>query len=254
MGYNPDTETWTQKADLPTPRALLSACVVNGRIYAIRGTTEDWNNIFYKVIEVYDPPTNTWIQKTDMPTGRYGLNTYVLDGFIYAIGGRAGQSCTKNEVYNPATDTWLTKAPMQQSRTGLAGGVINNKIYVAGGHQGPPVVFLSSSEEYITDLSDVGSGSNLLPEKVELMQNYPNPFNPTTSIQYAINSRQFVSLKVYDVLGNEIETLVNKEKSAGSYEVEFNPVSSIKNPASGIYFYQLKVGEFIQTRKMLLMK
>jgi hypothetical protein len=250
MGYNPDTETWTQKADLPTPRALLSACVINGRIYAIGGTTEDWNNIFYKVIEVYDPLTNTWIQKTDMPTGRYGLNTYALDGFIYSIGGRAGLSSTKNEVYNPATDTWLTKAPMQQSRTGLAGGVMNNKIYVAGGHQGPPVFILSSCEEYIPDLSGVDEESNLFPDKIELMQNFPNPFNPSTKISWQSPVGGWQTLKVYDILGNEVATLVNEEKSAGTYEVEFDA----EKLSSGIYFYQLKADEFIQTKKMVLIK
>ena len=88
----------------------------------------------------------------------------------------------------------------------------------------------------------------------KLEQNYPNPFNPTTFIQYAISSRQFVTLKVYDALGNEIATIVNEEKSPGTYEVEFN-TSSIKHyPSSGIYFYQLKAGSFVQTKKMILLK
>ena len=83
-----------------------------------------------------------------------------------------------------------------------------------------------------------------------LSQNYPNPFNPTTSLQYAIGSRQFVTLKVYDLLGREITTLVNEEKPAGEYEVEFNGA----NLPSGIYFYQIKAGEFVETRKMVLLK
>jgi photosystem II stability/assembly factor-like uncharacterized protein len=83
-----------------------------------------------------------------------------------------------------------------------------------------------------------------------LKQNYPNPFNPVTSIQYSLSSMQFVTLKIYDVLGNEIATLVNEEKSAGEYEVEFNG----NGLTSGIYFYQLKAGESIQTRKMILLK
>jgi hypothetical protein len=62
------------------------------------------------------------------------------------------------------------------------------------------------------------------------------------------------TLKVYDVLGNEIATLVNEEKPAGEYEVEFNPASSIRYPATGIYFYQLRSGSFIQTKKMVLIK
>ena len=87
-----------------------------------------------------------------------------------------------------------------------------------------------------------------------LGQNYPNPFNPRTSIQYAIGSRQFVTLKVYDVLGNEIATLVNEEKPAGEYEVEFDASSGIRNLVSGIFFYQLKAGDIFQTKKMVLLK
>jgi len=65
---------------------------------------------------------------------------------------------------------------------------------------------------------------------------------------------QFVTLKVYDLLGNEIATLVNEEKPTGNYEVEFNPASSIENLASGIYFYQLKAGDYVETKKMILLK
>ena len=63
-----------------------------------------------------------------------------------------------------------------------------------------------------------------------------------------------VTLKIYDVLGNEVATLVNEYKPAGSYEVEFNPGSSIKHPASGIYFYRLQAGSFVETKKMILLK
>jgi len=83
-----------------------------------------------------------------------------------------------------------------------------------------------------------------------LSQNYPNPFNPRTSLQYAIGNRQFVTLKVYDLLGREVVTLVNEEKPAGEYEVEFNG----NNLPSGIYFYQLKADQFVETRKMVLLK
>ena len=84
----------------------------------------------------------------------------------------------------------------------------------------------------------------------DLNQNYPNPFNPTTSIQYTISSRQIVTLKVYDLLGREVATLVHEEKPAGSYEVEFNG----NELPSGIYFYQLKAGDYSETKKMVLMK
>jgi len=83
-----------------------------------------------------------------------------------------------------------------------------------------------------------------------LSNNYPNPFNPATSIQFTISSKQFVSLKVYDVLGNEIATLVNEEKTAGDYKVEFDGTGL----PSEIYFYRLQAGSFIETKKMVLLR
>jgi hypothetical protein len=95
----------------------------------------------------------------------------------------------------------------------------------------------------------------IIPGKFSLSQNYPNPFNPSTSIQYAVSSRQFVSLKIYDVLGNEIAILVNEELPAGEYEVEFNSHSGeVRNLVSGIYFYLMTAGSYSATKKMILLK
>ena len=87
-----------------------------------------------------------------------------------------------------------------------------------------------------------------------LAQNYPNPFNPRTKIKYSITQISFVTLQVYDVLGNEIATLVNEEKPAGSYEVEFDGTSAANGLPSGIYFYQLTAGSYSATKKMILIK
>jgi len=90
-----------------------------------------------------------------------------------------------------------------------------------------------------------------------LEQNYPNPFNPSTTISFTVPSsteyysvQQNVSLKVYDILGNEVATLVNENKPAGVYNVQF----AMNNFPSGVYFYTLKAGSFTETKKMLLMK
>ena len=90
------------------------------------------------------------------------------------------------------------------------------------------------------------------------MQNYPNPFNPSTKIKYTIPnvethrdaSLQMVTLKVYDILGNEVATLVNEEKPAGSYEAEFRAAGL----ASGVYFYKLSAGEYTDSKKMVIIK
>lgn len=89
-----------------------------------------------------------------------------------------------------------------------------------------------------------------IPLNFSLFQNYPNPFNPSTKINYSLAGLSKVSLKVYDILGREVVTLVSEEKSAGRYEVNFN-ASSL---ASGVYFYQLKAGDFVQSKKMILVK
>ena len=93
-----------------------------------------------------------------------------------------------------------------------------------------------------------------IPQTFSLAQNYPNPFNPNTVISYRLSMTSNVTLKVYDVLGNEIATLVNEEKQPGTYEVEFNTFSIKHLPSSGIYFYQLKAGNYIETKKMVLLK
>ena len=95
------------------------------------------------------------------------------------------------------------------------------------------------------------------PKEFKLEQNYPNPFNPTTKIRFTVpaltpslSQRERVILKVYDILGNEVTTLVNEEKEPGYYEVEFNA----EQLSSGIYFYRLQVGNYTQTKKMILLR
>ena len=99
-----------------------------------------------------------------------------------------------------------------------------------------------------TDVED--NNKDILPLIPLLEQNYPNPFNPTTTIKYQIPELSFVTLKIYDVLGNEISTLINEEKPAGSYEVEFDA----KILSSGVYFYRLQTGNYVETKKMVLLR
>jgi plastocyanin len=90
----------------------------------------------------------------------------------------------------------------------------------------------------------------MLADQFELEQNYPNPFNPSTRINYSVPSASFVRLKAYDILGNEVAILVNEEKPAGEYQLEFDA----SELTGGVYFYQLTSNSFVETKKMILMK
>ena len=99
-------------------------------------------------------------------------------------------------------------------------------------------------------LTGVTQNGNTVPTEYTLSQNYPNPFNPTTNIKFDLPKQGFVSLKVYDVVGKEVATLVNEVKSAGSYIVDFNGTGL----SSGVYFYRLQAGDFASVKRMILVK
>ncbi len=107
---------------------------------------------------------------------------------------------------------------------------------------------------YEVDVSGIGLYTNVqeetAPSSFELYQNYPNPFNPSTSIQFSIPKSDNVTLKVYDILGREITTLINEYKQSGTYETKFNAT----NLASGIYFYTINSGSTFITKKMILIR
>ncbi|MDO8549419.1 MAG: T9SS type A sorting domain-containing protein, partial [Ignavibacteria bacterium] len=97
------------------------------------------------------------------------------------------------------------------------------------------------------DVKEVGG---TLPQEFSISQNYPNPFNPTTKINFSVPRNSLVTLKVYDVLGKEVATLVNGEMNSGNYEVDFNAA----NLASGLYIYKIQAGSFSSSMKMMLLK
>ncbi|MDP3683474.1 MAG: T9SS type A sorting domain-containing protein, partial [Ignavibacteria bacterium] len=99
--------------------------------------------------------------------------------------------------------------------------------------------------------------TSILPDEFALYQNYPNPFNPETVISYQLSVFSKVTLKVFDVLGKEITTLVNEEQSAGKYSVKFETTNNTQltnTLPSCVYFYQLRAGSFVETKKMLLLR
>lgn len=120
----------------------------------------------------------------------------------------------------------------------------NNKIFVS---------FLYNSLWYydLSQMTNVSELNNSIPNRFILQQNYPNPFNQSTKITYSVSKSDHVILKIYDVLGSEIKTLVNNFQLINTYSINFNA----SNLSSGIYFYKFQIGkDFVQTRKMLLIR
>jgi hypothetical protein len=134
----------------------------------------------------------------------------------------------------------------------LAGAVGENSIFdtisVTGEYTNLFLTKIKPEGVVSVEIDPDGDKNSL--ENFVLYQNYPNPFNPTTSIKYAITSKQFVTIKVYDVLGNEIAVLINEDKAAGTYEVNFDA----SGLPSGLYFYTFSVSGFSDTKKMILIK
>jgi photosystem II stability/assembly factor-like uncharacterized protein len=160
------------------------------------------------------------------------------EGWAIGDGGRLLHTTNAGTNWNIILEGWTTNMLRAVQFTSSTNGYVlgNNKTLFKYG-------LLTNVEEQPTQ-----------PTEFKLEQNYPNPFNPSTRIQYQVSSISQVTLKVFDVLGNAVATLVNEYKPAGSYEVEFNTSSIIHQPSSGIYFYQLKSGEYLQTKKMMLLK
>ena len=94
----------------------------------------------------------------------------------------------------------------------------------------------------------------MFPREYSVDQNYPNPFNPSTIIKYQLPQREFVTIKIFNILGKDLLTLVNEHKEAGRHEIEFNAASVVDGLNSGVYFYRIEAGSFIDTKKMILLK
>lgn len=140
--------TWKQKAPMHEARSGLGVATVNGKIYAIGGSTEsgfipnahgsqvyDIKSNDVGANEEYDPATNTWTYRASMPTPRLAFGIAVYNNKIYCIGGQSNHTYTgANEVYDPATNTWETKTPMPTARSWVAANVVNGKIFVMSGY------------------------------------------------------------------------------------------------------------------------
>jgi len=213
---------------------------------------------------IHSDGTSVWVTgstgSTDFPlqslSGAYNQGTFggYNDAFILKFstsgarqwatyyGGTGGEN--GNSIHSDGTSVWITgytqsaNFPLQSLSGAYNQGTFGGGTYDA---------FILKFTAAITGINLI---SNEIPSSYSLSQNHPNPFNPSTVVRFQLSDVSDVSLKVYDVMGREVQTLVNEKLSAGTYEVTFDG----SNLTSGMYFYKLTAGEYVSTKKMLLVK
>lgn len=238
----------------------LGNVFVTGKSYGGSITNYDYTTIKYNSLG-----DSVWVN-------RYNGGASDIDGASAVSLDKSGNVYVTG--YSTNISTAFDYATMKYNTDGDLSWIINyTNSDFSGSSDEPFAMFVDASGiVYVTGMSaldyaaikyvpipvSVENSPRNIPNQFALEQNYPNPFNPTTKIKYTIPSvgtslmkfLQFVQLKVYDVIGNEVATLVNEEKPAGSYEVTFDA----SQLSSGIYFYTLKAGSFTETKKMAMMK
>lgn len=160
---------------------------------------------------------------------------YVFNGNVAQVTGSIMPATVKNVTINNPAGVTSSQALTITDTLFLVSGTLSGP-YTAG-----------TTVKVSTDVQDQGTG---IPQEYSLQQNYPNPFNPSTSISYQLPANGFVSLKVFDMLGREVATLVNEVKNAGTYSATWNAAGF----GSGIYFCKMQAGSFSETKKLVLMK
>jgi len=184
----------------------------------------------------------TWIDKRDSATN---VNTY--DVYASRITGRFALPWTANGV--PICTAESTQTNPAIVSDGSGGAILAWQDKRSGNYNIYASRVLQSGST-----TGVEIGGPTTPTGFTLSQNYPNPFNPSTVISYRLSVNGQVTLKVYDVLGKEVATLVNGRQEAGSYNVTFNTNNGTRSLSSGVYFYRLDAGSFVSTKKLILMK
>lgn len=267
---------WVRRYDGPGDSADEASDLVidnAGNIYVTGGSTGIGSGLDYATIK-YSPAGDTaWVRRYNGPgnSDDVGL-TMALDnsGNLYVTGQSYGNGTFMDYAtikYYPGGDTaWVERynGPGNYWDDAYAIAVDNSgKVYVAGESFDAVTWFDYATIKYVqpTSVGDENEGSSK-PDRFVLSQNYPNPFNLTTTIPYQAGSRELVagrpirtSLKIYNILGQLLRTLVDEEKTPGNYKVIWDGKdNSGKEVGSGIYFYQLKAGEFSESRKLVLLK
>lgn len=238
-------QTWTVNNVSPSI-AITAVYNFNGKIIG-----QSFNGIY-----VYDFNTDTWVAgSTGLPSdGALYITRSIsqFGGTLYLGGSTLIGS--QSSVYTSTDGSSWNVVNMEGLPTTNGAGSVN---FIAANSQNIFCFYYgvfdpANTGFYKTEHSNTTSVNiiNELPTEYTLSQNYPNPFNPSTKIKFSIPKNEFVSLKIFNAIGEQMAELVNQNLSAGSYTVDFN----VSNLTTGVYFYRLNTDGFVQSKKMLLIK
>ncbi len=231
----------------------------SGNVFVTGRSNGVGTNFDYATIKYNSSGDSVWVKRYNGPGNSDDYaNSIAVDasGNVYVTGYSSGLGTGLDYAtikYNSSGDSvWVKRyngpGNYYDEATSIAVDGYGN-VYVTGSSGG-----IGSGADYATikysQSTGIGQISSNIPEEYSLSQNYPNPFNPATNLEFGISDLGFVSLKVYDILGKEIITLVNEKLSPGNYKVEFDG----RGLTSGVYFYRLNTGEFTDTKRMILIK
>ncbi|GAB6283078.1 MAG: hypothetical protein STSR0008_18330 [Ignavibacterium sp.] len=253
--YNPNTNTWEFTGSMMEERSDHAALLLNhDRVFICGG---DGMAPWQKSCEVYN--MGIWSYTSDMLAYRANPNSYFLENVdkILILGGDALPFSTEDtwEIYDPVLlqPVFLESFPINQFLLDNNVQLLNGNIFLAGSEEydfNPMPYAWPTKRCWIFDVAtDVNKDKEML-KSYKLNQNFPNPFNPATAISFFLAKAGTVTLKVYDLLGREVATLLDEQKSAGSHTVQF----TADRLASGIYIYRIQSGSYRATKKMILIK
>ncbi|MEJ5352701.1 MAG: kelch repeat-containing protein [Melioribacteraceae bacterium] len=260
--FDPANNIWSLTAPLNEPRSNPSSILLpDGNVFVSGGgdfVTVD--NITYydykKTAEIFSVKNNTWISTNSMKYGRWGHDIYFLKSknYLLIIGGNSSYETW--ETYDPINLLPIEAGllPINNTYTNNSVQLNDDRIALIGGLESDEssgvLSLLPTKKCYILNLVTNIEELQKIKEDYILLQNYPNPFNPSTTIEYYLPRSGKVTIKIFDSLGKEIETLVNEHKQAGLYQIIFNA----RNLPSGVYYYTLEYDNNRITKKMTLLK
>jgi hypothetical protein len=240
--YDPSDDTWTEIPSMNESRWGHAALLLNNGDVLICGPY---------TCEVYDVENNQWHEAGEMSETRYYHTMYYLDAInkILIMGGdESWEIFDPHSMVSVHNETFPILQQLSKNHVKLQDG----RVLVAGGEfhgfvGGMPVIGLTD-RSWVYDITTNVQYEREIVDTFSLFQNYPNPFNPSTVIRFSVPAECYVSLKVYDILGREIKTLINGDIPAGTYHIQFNAGSL----SSGVYFYTLRAADYIEMKRMVL--